>query len=113
MTELRDEFLKEVAATVRYWEHTAREAVMPGADLSAWERPEAIRRLAAVLSEANAVDDFVYAVRACVEGCAHSLLVTIDGGTALAEKGLIDLVDAEGNSLGAGLHEEMFSNFDE
>jgi hypothetical protein len=110
---LREEFLKEVARIIRQCEGYARDAVRPEAELIAYENPDAIRRLAGILREADAIDAFVYAVRESLETYAHSLLVAIDGGTALAEKGLIDLVDEEGNSRGDGLHEEMFGFLDD
>jgi hypothetical protein len=44
---------------------------------------------------------------------AHSFLVMLDGGTALAEKGRVQLVDEQGQPLGDGLHEAFFDYLDD
>lgn len=48
---------------------------------------------------------FADAVQECVQVAIHSALVAIDGGSASAEVGVVQLVDEEGRSLGEGLHE--------
>jgi hypothetical protein len=45
----------------------------------------------------------------CLRGLAVSFLTTLDGGTALAEKGRIYLVDERGKRLGEGLHDDFVS----
>lgn len=44
---------------------------------------------------------------------AHSFLVSIDGGTSLAEKGLISIFDEHGNEFDNYLHELFFDRFTE
>jgi hypothetical protein len=52
-------------------------------------------------------------VREHMLGLVHSVLVTIDGGTALSDHGrLIQLTDMKGTPIGEGLHEFLFSASD-
>lgn len=43
-----------------------------------------------------------------LRGLMHGLLVIFDGGTALAERGLISIVDEKGWSFDRFLHEKCF-----
>jgi hypothetical protein len=75
-----------------------------------WEDPEAARRLGAALRDAGVADDFERVVRETLRSCIHSVLATIDGATALAERFRLDLVDEEGMSLGDELHEGFIAH---
>ena len=43
----------------------------------------------------------------CLRGFGVSFLTALDGGTSLAEKGRLYVVDERGNRLGDGLHEDF------
>jgi hypothetical protein len=83
---LRDAFLRDVAASVRLWEQ--------------WGRQELDRR-----SDADTV------LQEAVQGVVHSVLVSIDGGTALSDSGRkVWLTDATGSPIAEGLHEYLFDH---
>jgi hypothetical protein len=48
-----------------------------------------------------------------LRGLYHGLLVIFDGGTALAEQGLVHLIDDEGRSFDCFLHEIWFGYWPE
>lgn len=53
-------------------------------------------------------DEIASSVREELRGLYHSILVTFDGGTALADKGLIQIVDENGVAFDRYLHELCF-----
>jgi hypothetical protein len=81
---LRDAFLRDVAASIRYWEEWAQRQ----------------------LDDGQTAGDVV---RGAIRGVVHSALVTIDGGTALSDGGRqVWLTDATGAPVEEGLHEYLF-----
>lgn len=42
-----------------------------------------------------------------LEGLCHGILVTFDGGSALADHGLVSIVDENGNAFDRNLHEQL------
>ena len=82
---LRDEFLQDLASAVLHWED--------------W-----VDRELAIAARAPSE-----IAREAIRGVVHSLLVTIDGGTALSDRGRrVWLTDGNGESVGEGLHEYLF-----
>src|SRR4051794_2835125 len=109
---LRDLFFRDLAPSTRYWSEKcadhifdAKEPLPPDADASA------ITRVRQALLAANVQKPvFGATIRGSLEGLAHSFLVILDGGTALAETERVHLTDSHGRSLGEGLH-ELFEVF--
>lgn len=53
-------------------------------------------------------DEIALVVRDELRGMLHGILVTFDGGSALAEKGLIRIVDENDDAFDRHLHELCF-----
>lgn len=102
--ELRTAFFEDLAQARERAREMAREAMAGDPPLWA-DRPEVYERLRACLTTYDDVAAFADAVQECVQVAIHSALVAIDGGSASAEVGVLQLVDEEGRSLGDGLHE--------
>lgn len=57
----------------------------------------------------KSADDAEAAITDSLQGLYHALLVTFDGGTSLADHGLIQIVDEDGIPFDRYLHEICFS----
>jgi len=86
-SRLQEPFLREVAATFRATK--ARIA----------------RRIAEAPAEASSI------VEDEMRGLYHGLFVIFDGGTALADEGLVSIVDDDGESFDRFLHEVCFAHW--
>lgn len=102
--DLRRAFFEDLAITTEHARTTAKEA-LDGGDLVWPERPEAFEQLRSKLTTKEEIEAFASAVSEIVHVAVHSVLVTIDGGSASAEIGRVLLVDESGSPLGDGLHE--------
>lgn len=102
--DLRRAFFEDLAVTTDDLRKTAKEALL-GGDLVWPERPEAFARLRSRLTSEADREAFASAVAEIVDVAVLSILVAIDGGSASAEVGRVELVDETGQSLGDGLHE--------
>lgn len=69
------------------------------------------RRLREEGGESNAADAEI--VHDELRGLYHGILVVFDGGTALADKGLIQIVDEDGVAFDRHLHELCFEYWPE
>lgn len=100
---------EDIAVSLDYWADAASDALTKlDADLTWVEDPGPYQRIREALSNAGVGGDAVRMVFAeCIRGFAVSILSTIDGGTVLAEKGRISLVNEDGESLGEGLHDDF------
>lgn len=116
--ELRDAYLEEVAAEVRYLIDSAAKAVDPEApddgrrdyDPAGWE---ARQRLRQVLVTDQHRADFTTVVAELATTLAHSFLVALDGGTALSNDGKqVYLTDRNGEEIADVLHERLFDHLD-
>ncbi|MDP2229085.1 MAG: hypothetical protein Q8J78_16595 [Moraxellaceae bacterium] len=101
------EFFEDIAESMEYWGEAVSDALEKSdADLSWVEEKEPYQRIQHALSNSGVSgDDLKQVLSECLRGFAVSILTSIDGGTTLAEKGRIYLVDADGKSLGDGLHD--------
>ncbi|NMG72979.1 hypothetical protein [Parazoarcus communis] len=112
MRARKSDFLEEIAVSIDYWVDTVAEAMTDlSADLIWVDEQEPYQRLQKVFenSELNN-DDLKKVIAECLRGFTVSVLTAIDGGTALAEKGRVYLVDDAGNNLGEGLHDDFVSH---
>lgn len=101
------DFLEDVAVALDTWARTATEATTdPKADLLWAESERPYRELQEVLRgiDKGTVRE-VFAE--CLRGFAVSLLTVLDGGSSLAGKGRLYLVDERGQRLGEGLHNDF------
>lgn len=108
----KNDFFEDMAIVLKSWINSSSEAITDEyADLIWADGEESFRRIRDVLSE-NGADktDVEQVFSECLRGLAVSFLTVLDGGTALAEKGRVYLVDEDGNRLGEGLHDDFFSH---
>ena len=92
-SQLQHEFLLELLNLVR----SSRKRIVLGLRNLGVENQEAIDQL--VWDELKTI--------------VHSFLVTLDGGTELAEKGLITITGDDGIEFDSFLHELVFENLDD
>ena len=106
------DLFEDIAVSMDSWINAASTAMTtPNSDLSWVEEPGAYQRIQNAISKSGLREDDLKNVLAeCLRGFAVSLLTTLDGGTALAEKGRVYLVDEDGNALGNGLHDDFVSH---
>jgi hypothetical protein len=110
MTKLRTLFFRDLAQSVGSWTTTgAKRLKDPKALLGPTDDAKAVARvrdaLAAAGIEQTTIEAALFGV---MEGLAHSFLVMLDGGTALANVERVYLVDSKDRRLGEGLHELFF-----
>jgi hypothetical protein len=75
-------------------------------DEGKWDEVDALRVLHRALTSAEQQEAFERVVRELLRILTHSILVTIDGGTAYAESyGTPRLVHGDGEAFGEALHE--------
>lgn len=48
-----------------------------------------------------------------IKGLSHGILVSIDGGSAMADDGLVSLIDEEGMAFDRYLHELLFDHLND
>lgn len=97
-------FLLDLAAAKASWTAAAAEGI---ANPSAvWiENANAWLQLADGLKQTGTTDAFLEVASELMSGLLHSVLVTLDGGTSLAETALISLRDENGHEFKRFLHE--------
>ncbi|WP_418646897.1 hypothetical protein ACNQFN_15115 [Thauera butanivorans] len=110
MTKL--DFFEDIAMSIDYWSEATSDALTkPDADLIWVDEQELYHRLQKLFANSGVNgDDLKEVLAECLRGFAISVLTAIDGGTALAEKGRVYVVDGDGNSLGEGLHDDFVSH---
>lgn len=67
-----------------------------------------LARIERRMQDCGGNDEITSVVRDELRGLYHGILVTFDGGTSLAEKGLIRIVDEDDNAFDRYLHELCF-----
>lgn len=112
MTKLEEAFFADLCRGIETWKQAAISAI-EHPDSARWaECKDEIRALNQKnwnQAELRALGTLVQEVMA---GVAHSILVAIDGGTALAETGRLRLVDAAtGEDLSDGALHEDFADY--
>ena len=103
------DLFEDIASSMDFWVDAASEALTNAdSDLTWVEEQEPYQKLRGLLIDAEVnPEDIEKILKECLRGFAVSILTAIDGGTALAEKGRVHLVDSDGVGLGEGLHEEF------
>jgi hypothetical protein len=99
----REALLTDLASSVRFWQAAARSALSNRSEVDE-ELVGAVTHLRARLSDEDDAEAFDQVVLWVLSGLAHSLLVTLDGGSASCPS--LELRDPDSRSLGSALHEE-------
>lgn len=86
-------------------DRAVRDMTDPSADLIARTDADAFRLLQSKLSTPELADALRRALDEVLVTAYHSMLVTFDGGTQLAEHARIRIVDDKGKKFDEGLHE--------
>jgi hypothetical protein len=103
----RIDFFEDIALAMETWVESATDALTnPAADLKWTDDQSQYKELPQHLASADR-SVVRAALTECLRGFAVSMLTALDGGTALAEKGRLYLVDETGQRLGEGLHSEF------
>lgn len=93
------------------WVSTSVENLNPNTDLELSEVKESYKLLQNKIIKNNEREAYKEVLNDIIEGVIHSILVMIDGGNALADNYLIDLIDRETKESlteNIALHEEFF-----
>ena len=104
--------LEDLARAKKDWVEIAGSAIDQGGEPGWSDHPDRWMRLRKVVCEAGLTDDFKIAVGEVLSGAIHSILVTLDGGSQLAETTLLRVVDDDGHEFAKYLH-EYWPFFDE
>ena len=104
-------FFEDLARSLDGWVDASVSAMTdPAANLIWTSHPEAFRSLAGALSTVELQSALRTALHEVLSGQIHSILVTLDGGTALAEHTTLTITDDDGQELPPGLHEQFFNH---
>ena len=104
-------FLEDLARHLDRWVAEGVVAMTdPSSELTWTDRPEAFRTIAPHLSTPECRAAVQSALLELLSGFSHSVLVTLDGGTALADQTSLSLTDSTGQPLESGLHERFYDH---
>jgi hypothetical protein len=96
----------DLATALDYWMAGSVEALTdPDADLSWCDHPEEFRTIQTKLQFAPDQHALSACMSEILRGVIHSVLVTLDGGTKMAESHAIKVVTEDGVPLSGSLHE--------
>lgn len=103
------DLFEDLAGALDYWTALASEALTNRDTKLDWVEDDVpYREIQNAFATAGVSDATVAKVLSeCLRGYCVSLLTALDGGTALADKGRIYLIDERGNHLGEGLHDDF------
>ena len=106
LTDTEAAFLEDLASAKASWLRAALQAIRsPTPDL-AWTRDDAAwLKLREALSAAGCTEQFGVVIDELLAGLVHSFLVTLDGGSALAETTELTVLDAKKRAFRKFLHE--------
>lgn len=107
------EFFEDLGREFDAWARVASEAVSrTDPDLTwAGEAAPAIGRLREALATPDLVEAFDVSMRQVLTGLLHSVMVSLDGGTQLADRVRLRLETQDGHEMGPGLNELLFEHF--
>lgn len=105
----KNDLFEDMARALEAWSTAASEALTdPQSDLVWVEDEKPYREIQHALVAAGVARETLAKVLSeCFRGLGHSFLVALDGGTALAEKGRLYVVDEHGRRVGEGLHDDF------
>ena len=107
----QNEFFEEIATIFDNWVETVVKSVSEEKYDLIWTNnpeafkrirpilPEAFKRIRPILADGNLSNAFETVIREGMQGLLHSILVTFDGGSKLAEKTSLTITDSDGNEF--------------
>lgn len=101
------ELMEELALDMDYWVNKFSESLKEHSDLSWTDHPDAFIKIGEVIRANNMSTDIESVVCEILRGYIHTVLTVFDGGSKLADKVLVTVVDEQGQPLGPGLHERF------
>lgn len=105
MDERDRAFFEDIGAAIDVFVEEAEKALRDPAEVEEDDTRAAYTTLAAALTTPDQRDAFATAVREALNGVAHSIMVTLDGGSAHADHGAPQLLHPDGTPFPAGLNE--------
>ena len=112
MKELEEKFFEDLCRHVEKWSDAAVKAVERPSTATWADSAEAFQRLNAKGWTAEDLKDLKATLIETADGVLHSTLVSIDGGSALASFGRLELIDAGARSpLSDGALHEDFAEY--
>lgn len=109
MLNPKEELFKEIVQIIDIYANLAESAVRNPNEPHQWSMyQQELKDVATILNANQKNGEFRCVVEDVLIGFVHDFLVALDGATSLSDRVKISLVDEEGNSLGAGLHEWFF-----
>ena len=101
-------FFEDLGLTIDSWADAIRALVDEShPDLTWVDNPEAFLRIREVIRDSQSSTELEQVFSEVIRGVIHSVLVTLDGGSKLADTTNLALVDDSGEKLPRNLH-EMF-----
>lgn len=97
--------LKDFALAKSSWVSAAEEAIATPEDVVWAEDAEAWSKLSECIQTPEAKEAFIAVVSELLSGVLHSALVSLDGGSELAETTTLSVQDADGHEFKRFLHE--------
>lgn len=111
MKDDQKEFFEDLATHFDNWVKTIKCALCEeNTDLIWSECPESYQKLQKTIKENEFQEDIEKILKETFKGVIHSVLVTFDGGTALAEKTQLKIKSSNGEIFDRFLH-ELFSEY--
>lgn len=112
MNAVQREIFEDLGRELDGWVRVATEAVSgENPDLTwAGEAAPAIKRMRQSLTSPDLVRAYEVSLRKILAGLLHSVMVSFDGGTQLADKLRVRLATDDGQEIGPGLNELLFEH---
>lgn len=109
MSATKFDLFEDVAVSMEFWTKIASKALTDSYAKLGWvEEEEPYKKIQEALKDSGVDElDVAKVFSECFRGFAVSFLTALDGGTALAEKGRIYVVDEDDVRLGEGLHQDF------
>ena len=115
MNPTQREIFEDLGRELDGWVRVATDAVSGANPDLTWagEAGPAVKRLRQCLSSPELVNAYEVSLRKTLAGLLHSVMVSLDGGTQLADKVRVRLTTADGQEIGPGLNELLFEHLHE
>lgn len=103
------DLFEDIAVSMEFWTKTASKALADDQAKLEWvEEKEPYKKIQEALKNSGVSEvDVAKVFSECLRGFAVAFLTALDGGTALANKGRIYVVDETDVRLGEGLHQDF------
>jgi hypothetical protein len=109
MHERDEAFFEDIASALDSWTETTSERLLDPSGRTV-ETHAAFEVLADALDTPETRGAFEHVVRDTLTGFAHSVMVTLDGGSTYSDAGAPQLFHNDGRPFVSGLHEWFFDH---